>query len=170
MIRQAAGLVLALALGVAPAACLAANGVTVRDAATNIPASVDGSNNLQINCKVGCASSTPPAATPSSTAALAGSQILKASAGTLFSFEVNADATLSGAAWFVMIFNSSTVPADGAVTPIKCYGQPSGQAQMGGTLASNGVAFSNGIVIVTSTTGCFTKTISAHAFISGDFQ
>lgn len=167
--HRAVAVALALALGVAPAA-FAAQGVTVRDAATNTPAGVDASNNFEVNCRVGCSGSTPPAATPSSTPALGGSQILKASAGTLFSFEVNADATLSAAAWFVMIFNSSTVPADGAVAPVKCYGQSAGTAQMGGTLASNGVAFSNGIVIVTSTTGCFTKTISAHAFISGDFQ
>lgn len=109
-------------------------------------------------------------ATPSSTTALAANQIIKASPGTLYSFEVQADSTLCAAAWWVMIYNATSAPADGAVTPIKSYAVPAGTCQVGGTFAAGGVAFSTGIVIGDSTTGPFTKTASTHAYISGDFN
>lgn len=130
-----------------------------------------------VNVRVGI--SAPPnssgvvanaAATPASSTVLASNVVVKAAPGTLFSFEVQADATLSGAAWYVMIFNSTTLPADGTVTPAKCYAQPTGTTQMGGSFATGGVAFSTGIVIGVSTTGCFTKTASTHGFLSADFQ
>lgn len=101
---------------------------------------------------------------PSATAAVAGSLILKASAGNLYGYNVVAGAS----AGYVMIFNSATVPADGAVTPLRCI-----------PLAANaGIdrsfdiprRFSTGITIVFSTTGPFTKTASATAFIAGEFQ
>lgn len=101
---------------------------------------------------------------------LCASDVLKNSAGALYSFEVQADATLSGAAWYVMIFDATSLPADGTVTPAKCYAQPSGTTQMGGTLAAGGATFGTGIVIGVSTTGCYTKTASTHAYIAGDFQ
>lgn len=104
-----------------------------------------------------------------SSSALAANTVIKASAGNLYSFQVSADSTLSAAAWWIMIYDATSAPADGAVTPKKCYALPSGS-----TLASFGfqypVAFSTGIVIGVSTTGCFTKTASTHAFISGDAQ
>lgn len=107
--------------------------------------------------------------TPVSTAALAANLVVKAAAGNLYSFEVSADSTLSAAAWWIMIYNSATAPADGAVTPAKCYAMP-----LGATGATFGfavpIAFSTGITIGVSTTGCFTKTASTHAFISGDAQ
>ena len=107
--------------------------------------------------------------TPSSTVALASSQIVKASAGNLYSFEVSADSTLSGSPWWIMIFNATTLPADGAVTPTKCYAMSSGQTSAAYAWMIP-VQFSTGIVIGVSTTGCFTKTASVHAFISGDAQ
>lgn len=107
---------------------------------------------------------------PVSSSVLAANQIVKGSAGTLYSFQVAADPTLSAAAWWVMIYNATTAPADGTVTPAKCYAEPAGQTKEGGTFASGGVAFSTGIVIGVSSTGCFTKTASTHAFITGDAQ
>lgn len=130
-----------------------------------------------VNARVGISAppnnsgvATSPAAGASSTNSLAANQVVKASPGTLLSFEVQADSTLSAAAWWVMIYNATSAPADGAVTPAKCYAQTTGTTQMGGSFATGGVAFSTGIVIGVSTTGCFTKTASTHAFISGDFQ
>lgn len=68
-----------------------------------------------------------------------------------------------------MIFNATSLPADGAVTPAKCYAEPAGAIS-----ASYGfnvpVQFSTGIVIGVSSTGFLTKTASAPAFISGDAQ
>lgn len=111
------------------------------------------------------------AATPSAATALAANQVLKSSAGTLYSFEVQADSTLAAATWWVMVYNATSAPADGAVTPAKCYRQEAGVYQMGGTFGAGGIALSSGVVIGVSSTGCFTKTASTHAaFIAGDYQ
>ena len=128
-----------------------------------------GADGFIVSSNIQPSSSATFGLSSSSTAALASSQIVKASAGNLYSFEVSADSTLSGAPWWVMIFNATTLPADGAVTPAKCYAMSSGQVSA--SYAWNvPVQFSTGIVIGVSTTGCFTKTASAHAFISGDAQ
>lgn len=89
----------------------------------------------------------------------------------MFSFEVRADSTLSAAEWNILILNAASLPADGPVTPVKCYGISSGTIQAGGTFAGTGVSFPIGMVIVVSTnTSCFTLAASVHAFISGDAQ
>lgn len=101
--------------------------------------------------------------------ALASNQVLKASAGNLYSFEVSADSTLSSAAWWIMIFDATSLPIDGAVTPAKCYAMPSGATGFNAAF-SYPIRFTTGIVIGVSTNGCFTKAASTHAFISGDAQ
>lgn len=100
---------------------------------------------------------------------LASNLVVKGSAGNLYSFNVSADSTLSGAAWWLMIFNATTLPADGTVTPAKCYAFPPGTTSYSAAF-SVPVAFSAGIVLGVSTTGCFTKTASVHAFLSGDYK
>lgn len=102
--------------------------------------------------------------TTTSTAAVAGSLILKASAGNLYGYNVVAGAS----AGYLMLFNSTTVPADGAVTPLKCIPI----AANAGIDRSFDIPrrFGTGIVLVFSTTGPFTKTVSNTAFLSGDFQ
>jgi hypothetical protein len=105
----------------------------------------------------------------SATPALASNLAVKASAGNLYSFDIAADSTLSGAAWWLMIFNLTSAPADGAVTPAKCYSFPLGTTNYAAAFPVP-VNFSTGIVLVVSTTGCFTKTASAHAFLSGDYK
>lgn len=104
---------------------------------------------------------------PTTTGALAANLVVKGSAGSLHSFNVSADSTLSGAAWWVMVYNATSAPADGGVTPTKCYALPSGATGVSGAFVAP-VTFSTGIVIGVSTTGCFTKTASTHAFISGE--
>lgn len=108
--------------------------------------------------------------TYSASAALAANQIVKGSAGTLYSFDVAADTTLQGAAWWIMIYDATTAPADGAVTPVKCYAMPSGTTSFSATFPGGGVSLLTGIVIGVSTNGCFTKAASTHAFISGDYR
>lgn len=101
--------------------------------------------------------------TTTATTAVAGSLILKASAGNFYGFNVVAGAS----AGYLMIFNSTTVPADGAVTPLRVYAVAAN--------ASLSVSWdipryhSAGIALVFSTTGPFAKAISATAFISGEF-
>jgi hypothetical protein len=89
--------------------------------------------------------------------------VIKASAGNLYGLNV-ATTTVAG---FVQIFNSTTVPAAGAVTPIKAYYVPA--------LSTLVIGFdppmqcATGISVAFSSAATpFTKTDSATAFISGD--
>lgn len=100
---------------------------------------------------------------PSSTTVAASSIILKASAGNLYGI----NAVSGGSAGYVMLFNATSAPIDGTVTPLKCY-----------VLAANSsleleytppIRCGTGMTLVFSTTGPFTKTASATAFMSGDF-
>lgn len=140
------------------------------DPITGTPVNVTGGGALEIDGSSTVQPVSVSAATYGACSALCASDVLKASPGTLYSFEVSADATLSGAIWYVMIFDATSLPADGSVTPAKCYQQPAGTTQMGGTLGAGGVALTTGIVIGVSSTGCFSKTASTHAYISGDFK
>ena len=112
----------------------------------------------QIQCLVPAAAP----ATPVVSSALEASHILKASPGCLLSAYVTIDSTGDG---WLMIFNSATVPADGTVTPQECVYV----TQAPGTLGLNWAPlppewFSVGVSAAWSSTGCFTKTGSAHAF------
>lgn len=99
------------------------------------------------------------------TSAVASSLVLKASAGNLYSVNVVTGAS----AGFVMFFNATSAPGDGAVTPVYCMPIA---ANSGFNMANTPIPanFTTGITIVFSTTGCFTKTASATAFIAGQFQ
>jgi hypothetical protein len=101
--------------------------------------------------------------------ALATAQIIKGSGGSLYSFEVSADSTLSAAAWWILIYDAAADPGNGTVAPRKCYAQATGVTSVAYAWTVP-IAFKTGIVIVVSTTGCYTETQSAHAFISGDAQ
>jgi hypothetical protein len=97
--------------------------------------------------------------------ALGASQQLKTLPGNLFSLNV----VSGGTAGYILLLDSKTIPADGAVTPVKCMPLA---ANTGIDLnwSIQPVRFVNGIAIVFSSTGCFTKTASATAFISGSAQ
>lgn len=110
----------------------------------------------QTNCVV------PPnaAATPIVSASAEGSHVLKASKGCLISLYVYN----SGAAAFLMVFNSTTVPNDGAVTPIQCVPVASASYQYINFAPQPPEYYSTGISTAISTTGCFTKTVGSGAF------
>lgn len=113
--------------------------------------------------QVGGAASLTSGVTSSASANL----VLKASAGVLWGFQV----TTGASAGYVMIYNATSAPADGAVTPYRCYGQIPANYTLGVDFRPGPpIALSTGITIGFSTTGCFTKTASATAFIAGDFQ
>jgi hypothetical protein len=123
----------------------------------------------------GAASATPllTARAPVSTAALGivpvvssaleTGHVIKASAGNLYGLNVSTT-TVGG---FVQIFNSTTVPAAGAVTPIRAYAVPANSTLVIGfdppLQCGTGIS-----VAFSSATTPFTKTDSATAFISGD--
>jgi hypothetical protein len=105
--------------------------------------------------------------TPVQTTALASNLVVCASACVLSDFEVNVDTTLSASTWYLMIFNATSLPGDGAVAPVKCYAEPAGKTQDGATFGNGGISLSTGAVIGVSTTGCYTKTASVHATFVG---
>lgn len=114
---------------------------------------------------VGGVNLTPSAAaaqgvTEAQTAAATGTLVAKASAGNVYGVHYGAGA----AAGWVMLFDSATVPADGAVTPKKAW-----------PVAANGgleVAYETprrhgtGISVCFSSTGPYTKTLSANGHLS----
>lgn len=153
---------------------IAGTGVSVNNGTTDagterVTLSSDSTGQVKLAAGTANFGNLNPATTAQCTT-LCASVVAKASAGVLYSFEVEADSTLDAAQWYVMIFNATSLPADGTVTPAKCYAVASGQAQTGGQFASGGLTFSTGITIGVSSTGCYSKTASTHAFIGGDYQ
>lgn len=105
-------------------------------------------------------SGTPVA--PSASVAVASSKVFKASPGTLGSLNV-----VSGAiAGYVMLFDATSAPVDGAVTPARCWPLA---AYTGLELNfSPPLNLVVGVTVVFSSTGPYTKTASATAFIAGE--
>lgn len=111
---------------------------------------------------VGAATST--GAGSALTAALSSSLVAAGAAANLYGF--NATTTSTGG--YFMIFNTTSVPGDGAVVPVKVYAVGANSSI---EVAYNvPVRFSGGIVMVFSTTGPFTKTASATAHMSVDYK
>lgn len=103
---------------------------------------------------------------PIVSASVESNHVFKGSAGNLYSLSVT-NGTASG---YLLLFNATTAPADGAVTPLACYGMPSANSTFALSFGSVPAYYSTGITAVFSTTGCFTKTASATAFFSGQAQ
>lgn len=106
---------------------------------------------------------TAAAVSSAQTTAAAGSLVVKASAGNLYGFEVCTGA----AAGYLMVFDATSAPADGTVTPKLVY------AVAANTSFARQVTYpfrcATGITLVFSSTGPFTKTISATAFLAGHY-
>lgn len=108
----------------------------------------------------------PTPIAPVVTATLANSLVVKASAGALFS--VYATGLTGGASGWLLVFNSATAPADGAVTPVLAV--PFAQGVAGANyLGLPPATFATGITVVVSSGATpFTKTTGVlTAFISG---
>lgn len=101
------------------------------------------------------------AVTNIATTVAASALVLKASAGNLYDFNITAGAS----AGYLMIFNAITAPADGTVTPAVVL-PVAANAGLGFTYPFP-KRFTVGITMVFSTTGPFTKTASATAFLAG---
>ena len=113
-------------------------------------------------------SPTPTAASANAIAgtvvsAAGSSLVLKASAGNLYDAYVTTAAT----ALYFMVFNATSAPVDGAVTPVHCVYVPANTTQSLFVGGGPPESYSTGITVVTSSTGCFTKTASNAAFIHG---
>jgi hypothetical protein len=119
-----------------------------------------GSNNIGMVSAAATASAA--GATPIATTVAASNVVLKASAGNLYSVNICTGA-VSG---YLMLFNATSAPADGTVTPTKVLPVA---ANAGIILDfATPLRFTTGCTAVFSTTGPFTKTASATAFISGE--
>lgn len=118
--------------------------------------------NADGSINIGTGGGTPAAV--AETACTAG--VCKASAGNLMS--LSADAVTATTDLKLLIFNSATLPSDGAVTPYKCLSFKGDGTQA--SIALSWVAplsFATGIsVAVSSATACTTKT-NVTATISG---
>jgi hypothetical protein len=79
---------------------------------------------------------------------------------------VRANASVSG---WLMVFDATSVPADGSVTPLWVVPITPGW-QSGYNNYDNPISVTNGIVVVFSTTGPMTKTGSTSAFLSWRVQ
>jgi hypothetical protein len=111
----------------------------------------------------GLPDSTPVAAIRST--ALEASHVFKSSAGSLI--DTYCLATVSG---FYMLFDATSVPADGAVTPLGVIPVGAFEASSFDLQSNYPLSFTTGLVGVFSTTGPFTKTASAMAFMSARIQ
>jgi Mg/Co/Ni transporter MgtE len=111
------------------------------------------------------ASSTAVGTSEATTSAVAASLVVKASAGNLYDWHVTTGAT-SG---YVMVFNLTAAPVNGAVTPVMCYTVGT-NSTVGSGPYQPPIPFATGITIEFSSTGCFTATSSATAFIHADFD
>lgn len=94
--------------------------------------------------------------------------VFKASAGNVYSVSLKAGAT----AGLLMVFNSTTVPADGAVTPQACYPVAVNET-FTWDAAISGIPerFTTGISVAFSTgTSCVTKAAQSAEMIKAKFQ
>jgi len=105
--------------------------------------------------------------TPVVSASLENSHILDASPGNLYS--VYASNLTGGAAGNLQIFNATSAPVDGAVTPIVCVPFNSNGVALANYLNGPPAVFATGITaVISSATSCFTKTTGVlTGFISG---
>lgn len=111
----------------------------------------------------------PTVNTTVQTTALAANLVVHSGSSVLSHFQVSVDTTLSVGPWWVMVYNATSAPADGAVTPFQCYALPAGTTSMGIDFPEP-PTLATGVVIGVSTTGPFTKTASTHAFISAAYR
>ena len=104
--------------------------------------------------------------TQAQTGAAASSLVAKASAGSVISISGSA---VSGS--YIMVFNATSAPGDGAVTPVKCWGPMAAAGPFAfGWGPGPVLTMSTGITVVSSSTGCFTKTATNANFIAVEYQ
>jgi len=103
--------------------------------------------------------------TPVVSSAAEACHVLKAAAGNLYSVSGYA-----GVAAWIMVFNATSAPADGAVTPIIwAYVPVAGSWSI--NYSTFPAAFSTGITVCASSTGPLTKTaVSTNNVFSGNVQ
>lgn len=103
---------------------------------------------------------------PQASAALEASHIFRtAGGGQIWSLNV---ANNNAAVRWVLIYDSTTVPADGATTPVKWIEMAATSSQI--IALHRPWGFTTGVVFVCSTSGPFTKTITTDCGFSVEMQ
>lgn len=113
----------------------------------------------RVNC-------TPGLQAVVSTAATSDAMIIKAAPGVAFHVHATASTSTQG---FLILLNSATIPADGAVSPIACRAFTGDSEAEINYNPGPGQEFSAGLVaVISSAANCFTKTTTGtlRAFIS----
>lgn len=94
------------------------------------------------------------------------SLVAKSSAGSVVSISGSA---VSGS--YIMLFDATSAPEDGSVTPVKCWGPMAADGPFSfGWGPGPVLTMSTGITVVSSSTGCFTKTATNANFIAVEYQ
>lgn len=107
------------------------------------------------------------ATTRASSTAAASSLVLKSGAGNLYDLKITIGATTG----YVLLFDATSLPSNGAVTPIFCEAVTSNGTYGGAAFAwPTPMPFATGITAGFSTTGCFTLTASATAAFFGGYK
>lgn len=130
------------------------------------PFQMDSAGNLKV------VSSPSPTAgiTPVVTSIPASSLVLKTAAGDLYS--VYASNVQTSTAGYLQIFNATSAPSDGVVTPLDCAPIPAGGSVSIDYNPGPPAVYSTGIVaVLSSATSCFVKTTGTLlGFIKGAVQ
>lgn len=107
------------------------------------------------------------ATTRASSTAAESNRVLKASAGNLYDLKVTIGATTG----WVMLFDATALPSNGAVTPVWCeYVLSTGTAGGIAVAFPTPMPFATGITAGFSSTGCYTLTASATAAFFGGYK
>lgn len=129
---------------------------------------VNSDGSINVNSSPAPSSASTIGVAPVASTAAESGHILKAAAGNLYALGVTIKS--GPGTGNVLVFNSTTVPADGAVTPLKCFaiGFTDGSMDYTKTIPSY---FGTGIsVAYSSAASCFTKTASATAYFSWEVK
>jgi hypothetical protein len=159
---------IAIALSLLASAAFAGDQVTINNPSNTYTAVVD-SQGLHVVCD-DCV--IPAGATANQMTTTLSSSLVVTGKHGLIGFHLTNTNTVSE---YIMLFDSASAPADGAVTPLGCFVIPAPQSPaVSSTLsmANNSPAptYQSGIVVVVSSTGCFTKTATSTAYISVLYQ
>ena len=107
--------------------------------------------------------------TPVVSTSAEGSHVLKATPGNLYSVYAT---NLTATAGFLVVLNSTSVPGDGAITPLECVPLPANGGVGLNYSPGPPAVYSTGITaVITSAVTCFTKTTGViTGFIRGAVQ
>jgi hypothetical protein len=132
---------------------------------TMVPYLADTNGYALVDCATGCSGSDVPIAPVRSTAPES-SHVFKASAGNFF----DGYCTTGSVAGYCMLFDATAAPADGSVTPFAAISVAANSTASFNLATGHSMPFTTGLVGVFSSTGPFTKTSSATAFLSARVQ